>query len=60
LQGDCRSIVTDPEFRKVKDKLKELDLVTVCEEAKCPNVRPPSEPRFTIHIGRDQDTLVQI
>ena len=33
-----RSIVKDPEFRKVKDALRGLDLVTVCEEAKCPNI----------------------
>lgn len=33
-----RSIVKDPEFRKVKDALRGLNLVTVCEEAKCPNI----------------------
>ena len=33
-----RSIVRDPQFRKVKDKVRELGLVTVCEEAACPNI----------------------
>lgn len=35
---NLRSIVKDPEFRKVKDALRGLNLVTVCEEAKCPNI----------------------
>ena len=35
---NLRSIVSDPEFRKVKDALRGLNLVTVCEEAKCPNI----------------------
>lgn len=29
---------TGPEFRRVRDTLRELDLVTVCEEAGCPNI----------------------
>jgi len=33
-----RNIVKDPQYRKVKGALKGLDLVTVCEEAKCPNI----------------------
>lgn len=33
-----RSIVKDPNFKKVKQSLKGLGLVTVCEEAKCPNM----------------------
>ena len=29
---------TGPEFRKVRSTLRDLDLVTVCEEAGCPNI----------------------
>lgn len=33
-----RNIVKDPNYRKVKGSLKGLELTTVCEEAKCPNI----------------------
>ena len=29
---------TGPEFRRIKSHMRELDLVTVCEEAGCPNI----------------------
>ena len=31
-------LATGPEFRRVKAAMRELDLVTVCEEAGCPNI----------------------